>query len=133
MPTARSVQRSSARRSTSETARSRSGSRTARCSASVRSTTRSSSSVAGRCASSTRPYAPKLTRADRELDWSGPPHELLNRIRALSPHVGARGELHGRPVTVWKARLDDGRLVPVEVQPDGRRRMSYDEFLRGLR
>ena len=78
-------------------------------------------------------YAPKLTPADRELDWSRPPQELLNRIRALSPHVGARGELHGRPVTVWKARLDDGRLVPVEVQPDGRRRMSYDEFLRGLR
>ena len=78
-------------------------------------------------------YAPKLTAADRELDWSRPPQELLNRIRALSPHVGARGELHGRPVTVWKARLDGDRLVPVEVQPDGRRRMSYDEFLRGLR
>jgi methionyl-tRNA formyltransferase len=78
-------------------------------------------------------YAEKLTAADRALDWSRPPQELLDRIRALSPHVGARGELHGRPVTVWKARLDDGRLVPVEVQPDGRRRMSYDEFLRGLR
>jgi methionyl-tRNA formyltransferase len=78
-------------------------------------------------------YAEKLTAADRHLDWSRPPEELLNRIRALSPHVGARGELHGRPVTVWKARLDDGRLVPVEVQPDGRRRMSYDEFLHGLR
>ena len=78
-------------------------------------------------------YAEKLTAADRQLDWSRPPRELLNRIRALSPHVGARGELRGRPITVWKARLDGGRLVPVEVQPDGRRRMSYDEFLRGLR
>jgi len=78
-------------------------------------------------------YAEKLTAADRELDWSSPPQELLNRIRALSPHIGARGELDGRRVTVWKARLEDGRLVPVEVQPEGRRRMSYDEFLRGLR
>ena len=78
-------------------------------------------------------YAEKLTPADRELDWSRPSEELLNRIRALSPHVGARGELDGRPVTVWKARLEDGRLVPIEVQPDGRRRMSYDEFRRGLR
>jgi len=78
-------------------------------------------------------YAEKLTAADRELDWSRPPQELLNRIRALSPHIGARGELDGRRVTVWKARLEDGRLVPVEVQPEGRRRMSYDEFLRGLR
>ena len=78
-------------------------------------------------------YAEKLTAADRELDWSRPPQELMNRIRALSPHVGARAELHGRGVTVWNARLEDGRLVPVEVQPEGRRRMSYDEFLRGLR
>jgi hypothetical protein len=57
----------------------------------------------------------------------------LRQIRALSPHVGARGELQGRPVTIWRARLDDGKLVPVAVQPDGRRRMTYEEFLRGLR
>jgi methionyl-tRNA formyltransferase len=78
-------------------------------------------------------YADKIRPEDRALDWSRPPQELLNRIRALSPHIGARGELHGRPVTVWRARLEDGELVLVEVQPDGRRRMSYDEFLRGLR
>ena len=78
-------------------------------------------------------YAAKLTPEDRELDWSRPPEELLNRVRALSPRVGARAELHGRPVTIWRARIEDGRLVPVEVQPDGRRRMTYEEFLRGLR
>jgi methionyl-tRNA formyltransferase len=78
-------------------------------------------------------YAEKIRPEDRELDWNRPSEELLNRIRALSPHIGARGELHGRPVTVWRARVDEGELVPVEVQPDGGRRMSYDEFLRGLR
>jgi methionyl-tRNA formyltransferase len=78
-------------------------------------------------------YAAKIGPEDRELDWDRPPEELLNRIRALSPHIGARGELQGRPVTVWRARIEDGDLVPVEVQADGRRRMSYDEFLRGLR
>lgn len=77
-------------------------------------------------------YAAKIGPEDRELDWSRPPQELLNRIRALSPHIGARGELHGRPVTVWRARIEDGKLVPVEVQAEGRRRMSYNEFLRGL-
>jgi len=61
------------------------------------------------------------------------PEELLNRIRALSPHIGARAELHGRPVTIWKARVAGGRLEPLEVQPDGKRRMTYDEFLRGVR
>ncbi len=54
-------------------------------------------------------------------------------MRALSPHIGARAQLEGRPVIVWKARIEDGRLVPVEVQPPGGRRMGYDEWLRGLR
>jgi methionyl-tRNA formyltransferase len=78
-------------------------------------------------------YAEKITAADRELDWDDPPDELLNKIRALSPHIGARAQLHGRPVTIWKARVAGGRLEPLEVQPDGKRRMTYDEFLRGLR
>ena len=77
-------------------------------------------------------YAAKIEAADRELDLSRP-EESLNRIRALSPHIGARGELDGRRVTIWKARLEDGELVPVEVQPEGGKRMPYDAFLRGLR
>jgi methionyl-tRNA formyltransferase len=78
-------------------------------------------------------YAPKIAAADRELDWSRPPEELFNLIRALSPHIGARAELHGRRVTIWRARIEGGRLVPVEVQPEGGRRMDYQAWLRGLR
>jgi methionyl-tRNA formyltransferase len=78
-------------------------------------------------------YAEKLGAADRELDWSRPPEEVLNRIRALSPHIGARAELDGRDVIVWRAHIADGRLQPLEVQPAGGRRMTYDEFRRGLR
>jgi len=78
-------------------------------------------------------YAEKIGPADRELDWEDPPDELLHKIRALSPHIGARAQLHGRDVTVWKARVAGGRLEPLEVQPDGKRRMTYDEFLRGVR
>jgi methionyl-tRNA formyltransferase len=78
-------------------------------------------------------YAEKITAADRELDWSRPAEEVVNRVRALSPHIGARAELNGRPVIVWRARVTAGRAEPVEVQPAGRRRMTYAEFLRGLR
>ena len=78
-------------------------------------------------------FAERITPADRELDWSAPAEENLNRIRALSPHIGAWGELNGRRVTIWKARIAQGDLEPVEVQPEGRRRMTYAEFLRGLR
>jgi methionyl-tRNA formyltransferase len=78
-------------------------------------------------------YAEKIGPADRELDWSRPAQELHNRIRALSPHIGARGELHGRPVIVWRSRFVDGGLEILEVQPEGRRRMTLVEFERGLR
>lgn len=85
-------------------------------------------------------YAEKLTAAHRELDWARPPEESLRRIRALSPHIGARGEVHGRRMIVWRARLAgpgaelvaDG-LELLEVQPEGRRRMTGAEFLHGLR
>jgi methionyl-tRNA formyltransferase len=79
-------------------------------------------------------YADKITPEDRSLDLSRPAWELVNTVRALSPHIGARAELHGRIVTVWKARVgDDGSFEPLEVQPEGGRRMQYDAWLRGLR
>jgi len=78
-------------------------------------------------------YAEKITAADRELDWSRPAQELHNRVRALSPHIGARGVLEGRNVLVWRTRIDGGRLELLEVQPEGKRRMTYEEFLRGLK
>ena len=75
-------------------------------------------------------YAEKIGPADRELDPAAPAQELVNRVRALSPHIGARlGEL-----IVWKARVaDDGAFEPLEVQPAGGKRMPYDAYLRGRR
>lgn len=79
-------------------------------------------------------YADKITPADRVLDLARPAGELVNVVRALSPHIGARAELHGRRVTVWRAQIGaDGSFEPLEVQPAGGRRMSYDAWLRGLR
>ena len=79
-------------------------------------------------------YAEKISPADRALDSARPAAALVNVVRALSPHIGARAEMNGRVVTVWRARVgDDGAFVPVEVQPDGGRRMSYEAWLRGLR
>jgi methionyl-tRNA formyltransferase len=79
-------------------------------------------------------YAAKIAPADRRLDLERPAPELVDHVRALSPHIGARAELQGRPVTIWQARVaEDGSFLPVEVQPDGGRRMGYDAWLRGLR
>jgi len=63
----------------------------------------------------------------------GEPRDAWLRVRALSPHIGARARLDGVEMIVWRARLEQGVFVPEEVQPEGRRRMSYAEFLRGRR
>jgi len=77
-------------------------------------------------------YADKITAADRELDLDDPEQAALV-VRALSPHIGARAKIDGRELIVWQARVEDGRFVALEVQPAGKRRMTYEEFRRGLR
>src|SRR5207248_8691450 len=77
-------------------------------------------------------YAEKIGPADRELDL-GDPIDSWRRVRALSPHIGAWATLHGRRVTIWSGRLDGDAYVPEIVQPEGRSRMTYDEFVRGVR
>jgi methionyl-tRNA formyltransferase len=79
-------------------------------------------------------YASKIEPEDRILDLARPARELVDTVRALSPHIGARAELEGRNVLVWRARVaEDGSFEPLEVQPEGGRRMEYDAWLRGLR
>jgi methionyl-tRNA formyltransferase len=85
-------------------------------------------------------YAEKITSADREIDWSRPPEETINQIRALSPHIGARGLVEGRRLLVWRARpaREDSLLVAdgvevLEVQREGGKRMTAEEYLRGRR
>ena len=79
-------------------------------------------------------YAEKIGPADRELDLTRPAGELVDRIRGLSPHIGARAVVDGRPLVIWKARAgDDGTLELLEVQPEGGRRMQYAYYVRGLR
>jgi len=85
-------------------------------------------------------YAERITTDDRRLDFSRPARDVVNRVRALSPHIGARASVGGRTLTVWRARqarpdsaLVVGEVELVEVQAEGRRRMTGAEYLRGLR
>jgi len=100
-------------------------------------------------------YAEKITAEDRRLDTSRPAVELERLVRALTPHIGAQALLaDGTPLGVSRARvledgpvpgmlaLDgrrpvlgcaDGALELLVVKPPGRREMSGEEWLRGLR
>ncbi len=100
-------------------------------------------------------YADKITGADRRLEPARSPQELERVVRALAPHVGAQVELSdGSPLGVYAARaaptgpapgtISLEGLVPVLgcvcgglelllVKPPGRREMSGEAWLRGLR
>lgn len=97
--------------------------------------------------------APKITDADRALDLAEPPRRVVDRIRALSPHVGVHVTIDGERFKLWRARVADepapaglsvsgsrlllacggGAVEILELQPPSRARMRAADFLRGWR
>ena len=104
-------------------------------------------------------YAPKLDRDSGRIDWTQPALQLDRLVRAMNPWPGAytllntpggslRLKLHrvlpmhrfpGKPgvVTSLARRgivvgTGEGSLLLLEVQLEGKRRMSAGEFLRGF-
>jgi methionyl-tRNA formyltransferase len=103
-------------------------------------------------------YARKITKQDGRLDWREPAQRLLNRIRAFTPWPGTftcQTEA-GKPrvLKIWKTEktgaaspipgeilqadrsgvvvaCGDFALNILELQPEGGRRMSAQEFLAG--
>lgn len=95
-----------------------------------------------------------VTREDGRLDWGLPAVHLERRIRAFTPWPGGWTLLEGRMLKVWRAEVVEGTapagtvlaargalevacgqgaLRLLELQPEGKRRMSAAEFLGGHR
>ena len=51
-------------------------------------------------------YAPKLDKAEADLDWTRPALELERRVLAFNPYPIARTWLDGQPLRVWRARAE---------------------------
>jgi len=90
--------------------------------------------------------APMLTKAHSPLDFARPAAALHNQVRGLRPWPGATMEFLGRPLKVHASRVTDEGGSPLRilcgdgkylelltVQAEGKRAMSAEEFLRGLR
>lgn len=103
--------------------------------------------------------APKITPQDEVIDWSKPASVIHNQIRALSPSPAAwfnvllgneprrvkvkrsrvvpteRGE-PGHNLTLgkegWIVACGEGALRLLEVQMEGKRAMSTEDFVKGL-
>src|SRR5262245_33302039 len=98
--------------------------------------------------------APRLRKEDGLLNWTEPAVTVAARIRGLNPWPGAVTFVRGGRLLIWRARALAGRgepgiltrtagqlaigtgeglLEPVEVQPENRRAMDWDAYLRGAR
>src|SRR5713226_5361139 len=105
-------------------------------------------------------YVKKLTKEDGRLDWTRNAAALVNFVRAMDPWPSAYTRHRGRLLKIWKATpieksrpgatrpgtvvevrrgegfvvtAGEGALLVTEVQPEGRRRMTADEYARGAR
>jgi methionyl-tRNA formyltransferase len=78
-------------------------------------------------------YAPMLRKEDGLIDWNWPAETIHNRVRGLQPWPGAYTMFRGQRLYLWKTRMDSGRLIPVEVQLEGRKRMAASDFANGQR
>jgi methionyl-tRNA formyltransferase len=74
-------------------------------------------------------YAAKIDPAELRIDWSRPAAEIDRLVRL----GGAWTTFRGGRVKLHSARIEDDRVVPTTVQPEGRRPMSYEEWRNGAR
>ncbi len=101
-------------------------------------------------------YVTKLTKASGRIDWGRPAAALVQFIRAMDPWPSAYTWHRGQLLKIWRGHVtpavgtrgaiveirrgvgfvvaagEDGVLIE-EVQPEGRRRMSAEEYARGSR
>ncbi|KPL00711.1 MAG: methionyl-tRNA formyltransferase [candidate division Zixibacteria bacterium SM23_73_3] len=103
--------------------------------------------------------APKITPEHCRIDWSRKATQIKNQIRGLAPSPGAFTFFRGKILKIYRAHIigdvsftgdlgqvtesdekeslwvktGSGILSLLEVQPEGKRRMSIEEFVRGYR
>ena len=98
-------------------------------------------------------YAAKLSKSEAEINWALPAPQVLRLIKAFNPWPVAYTSWSGKTLRIWDARIIDedieanpgelasmdhklpviacgeGALVLLEVQPEGKKRMSADAYM----
>lgn len=99
--------------------------------------------------------APKIHKETCKIDWTKPAEEVRNFIRGLSPYPAAWTEFNGKILKIFKTKIisennskslgeiesdnksyihfhtSKGVLSILELQLEGKKRMTVEEFLRG--
>ena len=102
-------------------------------------------------------HAPKIFKETCEVNWHQPSESIRNFVRGLSPYPAAWTTLNGKVFKVFqvqsavdsrqtavkpgeietdnktylKIKTQDGWISILEFQPEGKKRMSVEEFFRG--
>lgn len=103
-------------------------------------------------------YAKKLEKDEFEINWQLDTERIIDLVRALNPYPGAHTLYEGKRLKVWRVsqsqaqveitdaevgtivgfdkknpviKTGDGLIVLLEVQPEGKRKMSAAEFSHG--
>ncbi len=99
--------------------------------------------------------APILKKEDGRINFDLTAHEIVNRLRGFQPWPGAFTSFRGKALSVWQAQpvnrpvatrellIEQGRIIAgcrqgtalefLEVQPEGKKRMSASDFVHGYR
>ena len=102
-------------------------------------------------------HAPKITTQTSQIDWTKPVDEIHNLIRGLSPYPAAFTEIGDQTIKIFKSEKElaiptskpgrwesngktylkfaakDGYIHVKDVQLEGKKRMTVEDFLRGYR
>lgn len=102
-------------------------------------------------------HAPKLFKEDCIINWNQPVDKVYNLIRGLSPYPTAYTSINGKTLKIFDADIVqkepgiqpsgflsdgktylnfaclDGFISVKDVQVEGKKRMTVEEFLRGFR
>lgn len=101
-------------------------------------------------------YAPLIKKEDGIINWKESSEHIYNKIRGFDPWPGVYTFYKGKRWGIWKAEVKDttiptakpgevtdinpdgivvaagkGAVNITEIQPEGKRRMRVDEYLRG--
>ncbi|NLZ93781.1 MAG: methionyl-tRNA formyltransferase [Firmicutes bacterium] len=99
-------------------------------------------------------YAPPLKKDDEKINWCNTSEAIHNQVRGMNPWPGAYTELNGARLKIWEGQPSkqqghpcgsvlaqssagilvataDGSYLITKVQPQGKKIMSADAFLRG--
>lgn len=99
--------------------------------------------------------APKIHTADCQINWTLSGREIYNQIRGLAPYPAAFTEIEQKHFRIYACRFEpdsakhppgsieftpvlrfacsDGWIIPLDVQMEGKKRMSAQDFLNGYR